>query len=394
MTRRRISILGVTGSIGASTVSVIESLGREAFEVVAVTGNANIGRLAEVARRLGAEVAVTADEPRLGELRAALAGSGIEAGAGEAALVEAAGRPADWVMSAIVGAAGLRPTLAAARSGATIALANKECLVAAGPVFMAEMRRSGATLLPVDSEHNAIFQLTAAERGCPIERLILTASGGPFRDRSLAEMARATVAEAVAHPNWSMGARISVDSATMFNKALEMIEARHLFGVDPGRIEVLVHPQSIVHSMVGFRDGSILAHLGPPDMRVAIGYALGWPERPELPVERLDFARLGRLDFEAPDPRRFPALELARRAMARGGVAPCVMNAAREVALDAFLAGEIGFLDMAELVAAAMDQLDGAARAHDLGAHDLDDIFAADAEARRIGRHLVQRFAA
>ncbi|HUF87764.1 MAG TPA: 1-deoxy-D-xylulose-5-phosphate reductoisomerase [Thermohalobaculum sp.] len=389
MDRRRISILGVTGSIGASTVSVIESLGREAFEVVAVTGNSNTARLAKAARALGAEVAVTADDGRLDELRQALAGSGIEAGAGEAALVEAAARPVDWVMSAIVGAAGLRPTLAAARTGATVALANKECLVAAGQVFMAEIARSGATLLPVDSEHNAIFQLVVAEPGCPLERLILTASGGPFRQRSLAEMARATVAEAMAHPNWSMGARISIDSATMFNKALEMVEARHLFGVDPERIEVVVHPQSIVHSMVGFRDGSILAHLGPPDMRVAIGYALAWPERPALPVERLDFARLGRLDFEAPDPRRFPALALARRAMARGGVAACVMNAAREVALDAFIAGEIGFLDMAELVAAAMDRLDAWP-----AAHDLDDILSADAEARRVGRDLVQRFAA
>jgi 1-deoxy-D-xylulose-5-phosphate reductoisomerase len=389
MARRRISILGVTGSIGASTVAVVEAVGAENFEVVAVSGNSNVARLAEVARGLRAEVAVTADEARLGELRAALAGSGIEAGAGAAALAEAAARPADWVMSAIVGAAGLRPTLAAARTGATIALANKECLVAAGRIFMAEMGRSGATLLPVDSEHNAIFQLTAAARGCPVERLILTASGGPFRRRSLAEMARATVAQAVAHPNWSMGARISIDSATMFNKALEMVEAWHLFGVRPEQIEVVIHPQSVVHSMVGFRDGSILAHMGPPDMRVAIGYALGWPERPALPVERLDFARLGRLDFEPPDPRRFPALELARRAMARGGVAPCVMNAAREVALDAFIAGEIGFLDMAELVAAAMDRLDSLPEAL-----DLDDIFAADTEARRVGRELVQRFAA
>jgi 1-deoxy-D-xylulose-5-phosphate reductoisomerase len=249
------------------------------------------------------------------------------------------------------------------------------------------MRRSGATLLPVDSEHNAIFQLTCAERDCPIERLILTASGGPFRDRSLDEMADVTVAQAMAHPNWSMGARISIDSATMFNKALEMIEARHLFGVTPGQIEVVVHPQSIIHSMVGFRDGSILAHLGPPDMRVAIGHALCWPERPELPVERLDFAALGRLDFEAPDPERFPALDLARAAMARGGVSACVMNASREVALDAFIAGRIGFLDMAALVAQAMDRLDGLPEAN-----DLDDILAVDAQARRVGQELVKRF--
>ncbi len=393
MGRRRISIFGVTGSIGATTVSVIETLGADRglddFEVVAVSGNANIAGLAGAARRLRAEIAVTADEGRLDELRAALAGSGIAAAAGSDALIEAASRPVDWVMAAIVGAAGLAPTLAAARTGATIALANKECLVAAGTVFLAEIRRSGATLLPVDSEHNAIFQLTCAERDCPIERLILTASGGPFRDRSRAEMAGMTVAQAMAHPNWSMGARISIDSATMFNKALEMIEAGHLFPVAPEQIEVVVHPQSIIHSMVGFRDGSILAHLGPPDMRVAIGYALCWPERPELPVERLDFAALGRLDFEAPDPERFPALGLARAAMARGGVSACVLNGSREVALDAFIDGRIGFLDMAALVGEAMERLDGLPEAN-----DLDDIFAVDAQARRVGRELVKRFAA
>ncbi|MHA1527865.1 MAG: 1-deoxy-D-xylulose-5-phosphate reductoisomerase [Alphaproteobacteria bacterium] len=389
MDRRRISIFGVSGSIGANTVSVIDAVGLDAFEVVAVSGNSNIAGLADAARRLRAEFAVTADEKRLDELRAALAGSGIAAAAGANALIEAASRPVDWVMSAIVGAAGLAPTLAAARTGATIALANKECLVAAGAIFLAEMRRSGATLLPVDSEHNAIFQLTCAERDCPIERLILTASGGPFRDRSRAEMAGVTVAQAVAHPNWSMGDRISIDSATMFNKALEMIEARHLFRVAPEQIEVVVHPQSIIHSMVGFRDGSILAHLGPPDMRVAIGYALCWPERLELPVERLDFAAMGRLDFQAPDPERFPALDLARAAMERGGVAACVLNASREVALDAFIAGRIGFLDMAALVGEAMERLDALPEAN-----DLDDIFVVDAEARRVGLELVKRFAA
>ena len=385
---RRISILGVTGSIGCSTVRVIESLGEAAPQVIAVTGHGNIAGLADVARRLGAEVAVTGDEARLGELRDALAGSDIEAAAGEAALVEAAARPADWVMSAIVGAAGLRPTLAAARQGATVALANKECLVAAGELFLAEIARSGATLLPVDSEHNAIFQLTAAERA-PIERLILTASGGPFRTRTRAGMARVTVAEAVAHPNWSMGARISIDSASMFNKALEMIEARHLFAVAPEQIEVIVHPQSVIHSMVGYADGSILAHLGPADMRVAIGHALAWPDRRGLEVERLDFARLSRLDFEAPDEARFPALALARGAMRRGGVAGCVMNAAREVALDAFIAGRIGFLCMADLVESVMDRLDALPPAT-----DLEDIFAADAEARRTARALTESFAA
>jgi len=389
MGTRRISILGVTGSIGASTVSVIETLGLDRFEVVAITGNSNIAALAEAARRLGAEVAVTADPGRLAELRAALSGSRTEAAAGPAALVEAAGRPADWVMSAIVGAAGLAPTLAAAGTGATIALANKECLVAAGDLFLAEMARSGARLLPVDSEHNALFQLTYASRETPIERLILTASGGPFRDFSRAEMAWVTVAQAAAHPNWSMGTRISIDSATMFNKALEMVEAWHLFPIAPEQIEVLVHPQSIVHSMVGYADGSILAHLGPPDMRVAIGHALAWPERCALPVERLDFARLARLEFLAPDPGRFPALGLARAAMARGGVAACVMNAAREVALDAFIAGDIGFLDIVPLVGEAMARLDGLPEAG-----TLDDIFVTDAQSRRVGKDLVKRFAA
>ena len=389
MSRRRISIFGVTGSIGANTVSVIETFGVDAFEVVAVSGNANIAGLAEAARRLRAGVAVTADEARLDELRAALDGSGITAAAGKNALIEAASRPADWVMSAIIGAAALAPTLAAARTGATIALANKECLVAAGPIFLAEMKRSGARLLPVDSEHNAIFQLTCAERDSPIERLILTASGGPFRDCSLDEMARVTVEQAMAHPNWSMGARISIDSATMFNKALEMIEAWHLFRVAPQQIEVVVHPQSIIHSMIGFCDGSILAHLGPPDMRVAIGHALSWPERRNLPVERLDFAALGRLDFEAPDPVRFPALDLARAAMARGGVSGCVLNGAHEVALDAFIAGQIGFLDMAPVVGEALERLDGLPEAN-----NLDDIFAADAQARRVGEELAKRFAA
>ncbi|MEM7238665.1 MAG: 1-deoxy-D-xylulose-5-phosphate reductoisomerase, partial [Pseudomonadota bacterium] len=265
---KRISIFGVTGSIGANTVNVIEAIGREAFETVAVTGNSNIAGLAGAARRLNAQVAVTADPTLLSALRDELSGSGIEAAAGSDAMIEAAARPVDWVMSAIVGAAGLAPTLEAARTGATIALANKETLVAAGGLFLAEVERSGATLLPVDSEHNALFQCMAAEKG-RMERLILTASGGPFRNHTREQMMRVTVAEAVAHPNWSMGQRISIDSASMFNKSLEMIEAWHLFDVTPEQIEVIVHPQSIIHSMVGFCDGTILAHLGPPDMRVA-----------------------------------------------------------------------------------------------------------------------------
>ena len=380
---RRITILGVTGSIGASTVSVLETLGKDAFQVVAVTGHANITGLADCAKRLGAEIAVTADPNRLDALRDALAGSGVEAAAGPDPLIEAAERPVDVLMSAIVGAAGLAPTLAAVRQGATIALANKETLVAAGRLFLAEVEKSGARLLPVDSEHNAIFQLIASE-DTPIERLLLTASGGPFRTWSVQQMAAASPQQAVAHPNWSMGARISIDSASMFNKALEMIEAGHLFGIGADEIEVVVHPQSVIHSMVGYRDGSILAHLGPSDMRVAIGYALAWPDRPELPVDRLDFAKLAKLDFEAPDEDRFPAMRLARDAMRAGGLTACALNAAHEIALDGFIAGQIGFLDMARLVADTISGLDCAAEAS-----SLDDVFAMDDLARRLARNLM-----
>ena len=383
MSARRISILGVTGSIGANTVDVVRTLGVENFQTVAVTGHGNIPGLAEAATSLGAEIAVTADPARLDDLRQALEGSGIEAAAGPEALVEAAERPVDWVMSAIVGAAGLRPTLAAVRQGATIALANKECLVAAGEIFLAEIERHGARLLPVDSEHNAIFQLVAHETA-PIERLLLTASGGPFRTWSKEQMAAASPKQAVAHPNWSMGARISIDSASMFNKALEMIEAGHLFQVRPDQVEVVVHPQSIIHSMIGYGDGSILAHLGPSDMRVAIGYALAWPERPNLPVDRLDFADLAQLDFEAPDEDRFPALRLAREAMQAGGLTPCILNAAHEIALDGFIGGQIGFLDMASLVNDTISALGSSNLAG-----SLEDVFEADALARRTARDLI-----
>ena len=384
---RRISILGITGSIGASTLKVIEAVGLEQFQTVAVTGHSNIQALADGAKRLRAEIAVTADPARLPDLREALSGSGIEAAAGPDALIEAASRPADWVMSAIIGAAGLAPTLAAARMGATIALANKETLVAAGGLFLAEVERSGARLLPVDSEHNALFQCMAAETG-RMERLILTASGGPFRNHTMEQMRRVTLAEALNHPNWSMGKRITIDSASMFNKALEMIEAWHLFDVTPDQIEVIVHPQSIVHSMVGFCDGTILAHVGPHDMRVAIGYALNYPDRKHLPVDRLDFAKLSRLDFQDPDEKRFPALRLARQAMVPG-VAGCVMNGAHEVALDGFIDGRIAFLDMAGLVEDVMADLDGLPVPN-----NLDDIFTADAEARRVGEAKIGRYVA
>ena len=380
---RRISIFGVTGSIGANTASVVQSLGAERFETVAVTGNANITGLADAARKLNAKLAVTADPLRFNDLRDALGGSGIEVAAGPDALIEAASRPIDLMMSAIVGAAGLRPTLAAVREGATIALANKETLVAAGELFLAEIAKSGAKLLPVDSEHNAIFQLVAHENA-PIERLLLTASGGPFRTWTREQMAEASPKQAVAHPNWSMGARISIDSASMFNKALEMIEAGHLFDIVPEQIEVVVHPQSIIHSMVGYGDGSILAHLGPSDMRVAIGYAMAWPERPVLPTERLDFNSLARLDFEAPDEARFPPLRLAREAMMAGGQTCCVLNAAHEIALDAFIAGQIGFLDMASLVEDTISALGNLS-----GATSLEDVFSADSLARRTAQELV-----
>jgi 1-deoxy-D-xylulose-5-phosphate reductoisomerase len=353
---------------------------------VALTGNANIDLLAEQARATGAGFAVTADETRYQDLKEALAGSGTEAGAGEKALIEAAEREAEWVMAGIVGMAGLAPTLAAARCGADIALANKECLVSAGTLFRREIESSGGRLLPVDSEHSAIHQVFDPRQGEALERVILTASGGPFRDMCLEDMAKVTPAEARAHPNWSMGLKISIDSASMFNKALEMIEARHLFDLRSEQIEVVVHPQSIIHSMVAYRDGSVLAQLGVPDMRTAIGYALTWPIRASLPVERLDLARLSRLDFFPPDETRFPALALARRAMSEGGLSGTVLNAAKEVALDAFIADGIGFLEMADVVERTMDRM-GIPPATD----DIADVFTVDLEARRRARELANR---
>lgn len=379
---KRITILGATGSIGRSTLAVLEMLGGpEAFAVEALTGQGNVALLAEQARRWGARLAVTADPAQEAALRAALAGTGTEVASGPEALVAAAQRPADWVMAAIVGAAGLAPTLAAAARGATVALANKECLVSAGALFLRAIAEGGATLIPVDSEHSAIFQVL--ETTARPERIILTASGGPFRDWPLDRMAQATVAEAVAHPNWSMGAKISIDSASMFNKALEMIEAKWLFDVAPAQVEVIVHPQSIIHSMVGYADGTVLAQLGPPDMKGAIAYALTWPGRAHLPLPRLDFAQLGRLEFRAPDPERFPALRLARAALEAGGLAGAVLNGAKEAALEAFIAGRIGFLDMARIVETALDTLSPTAEAA-----SLDDVFAADAEARRVAAAL------
>jgi 1-deoxy-D-xylulose-5-phosphate reductoisomerase len=382
--KRRISIFGSTGSIGVNTLDVVRHLGgREAFEIVALTGRGNVALLAEQAREFGARYAVTADWDAFGALKTALAGSGTEAAAGAAAMEHAASEPTDWVMAGIVGIAGLRPTLAAARTGATIALANKECLVSGGALFQQAIEKAGAKLLPVDSEHNAIFQVLDTNQASAVERIILTASGGPFRTWPIERMRDVTPEAAAAHPNWAMGRKISIDSATLFNKALEMIEADRLFGA-PGRsLEVVIHPQSVIHSMVGYRDGSILAQLGAPDMRTAIGYALGWPQRPNLPVQRLDFTKVARLDFEAPDEVRFPALRLAREAIAAGGLAGAVLNGAKEVALEAFIERRIGLLDIAATVEKVMEKM-GAPAATEIGA-----VFDADTRARALAEELV-----
>ena len=374
---RSVTILGSTGSVGCNTLDLIARQ-PEAFAVEALTANNSVGRLAEQARRVGAKLAVVADETCYQDLKQALSGSGIEAAAGAQAVSEAAARPADWVMAAIVGAAGLAPTLAAVRRGAIIALANKETLVCAGSLMIAEVAHHGATLLPVDSEHNAIFQVLDFERLDAVDRIILTASGGPFRTLSHAAMAEVTPEQAVAHPNWDMGAKISVDSATMMNKGLELIEAHHLFGLPEARIEILVHPQSVVHSMVAYSDGSVLAQMSQPDMRTPIAYSLAWPGRMAAPVARLDLAEIGQLTFEAPDSECFPALRLARQALQAGGSAPTILNAANEVAVAAFLAGKLGFLGIAEVVDRT---LEGCA-AVPLGS--LDDVWRIDREARRI----------
>ncbi|AYG67598.1 MULTISPECIES: 1-deoxy-D-xylulose-5-phosphate reductoisomerase [unclassified Rhizobium] len=376
--RRRLTILGSTGSIGQNTLDVIAQLGgRDAFDIAAITGHDNIGLLAEQAKACGAAFAVTANEERYQELKSALAGSGIAVGAGKNALIEAASMPSDWVMAAIVGTAGLAPTLAAARRGADIALANKECLVSAGDLFVRAVAEGGGRLIPVDSEHSAIFQALEEDQQHAVERIIITASGGPFRTWTREQMANVTPAIARAHPNWSMGFKISIGSASMFNKALEMIEAKHLFNVRPDQIEVVVHPQSVIHSMVGYTDGSVLAQLGCPDMRTAIGYALTYPARTKLSVDRLDFAKLARLDFEAPDEVRFPALRLARTALERGGLQGAIMNAAEEIAFHAFVDGRIGFLEMADIAEAVMDEMIATG-----SAETMDAVFAADAEAR------------
>jgi len=374
---RSITILGATGSVGTSTLDLIERE-PDRYRVRALTANCDVDKLAAAARRTGAELAVVADESCLPALRDALAGTATRAAGGRAAVIDAAASGADWTMGAIVGCAGLEPVMAAIGQGGTVVLANKEPLVSAGEVILAAAAASGATLLPADSEHNAIFQCLDRAQIAQVRRIILTCSGGPFRDQSLAEMAAVTPAQAVAHPNWSMGAKISVDSATMMNKGLELIEAARLFPVDPDRIEIVIHPQSVIHSAVDYVDGSMLAQLGPSDMRVPIAHCLAWPARMATPMAPLDLVALGRLDFAAPDPVRFPALRLAREVLKAGGARPAILNAANEVAVAAFLAGRIGFLEIAAIVEHTLDRYDPPAP------ETLDAVIAVDATARRV----------
>ena len=349
MTPRTVTIFGATGSIGENTVDLI-ARDPARYDVVALTGGRNVKRLAEQAKLLEADLAVTAFDDCYAELKELLSGTGIEVTAGAEAVAEAADRPADWFMSAIVGAAGLVPGLRALRHGTTLALANKESLVTAGPHLLAEAAKYGATILPVDSEHSAVFQALVGEDMAAVERIIITASGGAFRDWPLEALEKATLAEASSHPNWDMGQRITIDSASLFNKAMELIETKEFFGVRPDQIEAVVHPESLIHALVGFNDGALMAHLGPPDMRHAIGYALHWPDRDHVPVDRLDLAQIGSLNFRKADADRYPALRLARDVMETGGLSGAAFNAAKEAALDAFIAEEIGFLDMARVV--------------------------------------------
>jgi 1-deoxy-D-xylulose-5-phosphate reductoisomerase len=387
VTRRRLSILGATGSVGTSTLDLVERH-PDRFEVIALTAARNVAALADAARRTGARLAVIDDPALLGELEERLAGSGCKAAAGRDALIDAATGDAELVMAAIVGCAGLEPVMAAIEAGLTVALANKESLVTAGSLMTEAAARSGATILPVDSEHNAIFQCLADNRSCDVARLVLTASGGPFRTRSRDEMAAMPPEQAMAHPNWSMGAKISVDSATMMNKGLELIEAHHLFGLASERIDILVHPQSVIHSMVEYVDGSVLAQLGSPDMRIPIAHALAWPERMATPAERLDLARIGSLTFEAPDIERFPALRVAREALEAGGAAPIILNAANEEAVAAFLDRRIGFLDILRTVEEAVARTDAAAP------RSIAEVIDIDRKARALANDLMREMVA
>jgi len=393
MGARSITVLGSTGSVGVSTLDLLDQAGAD-VEVFALTGGRNVDRLAEQAIRWRPRLAVIEDESLLPALRDRLSGHNIGAAAGQAAIVEAAGQGADWVMSAIVGSAGLAPTLAAARTGSTIALANKESLICAGPALLALAKAAGGGVIPVDSEHSAIFQVLQPVSPDRVLRLILTASGGPFRGWTLADMAKATPEQAIAHPNWSMGPKISVDSAQMMNKGLEMIEAAYLFGMPPERVDVIIHPQSIVHSLVEYTDGSTLAQLGPPDMRVPIACAWSWPDRLTWPAAKLDLAAIGQLTFEAPDETRFPALAIARQALRAGGGAPAAMNAANEIGVAAFLGRQIGFLDIASLVSETLDRLNHSGDlASDDDADPLEWAMAVDVGARKVAAQVLSRFA-
>ena len=387
---RTVTILGATGSVGTSTIDLIKR-NRTRYRVEAVSARRNAGALARLAREVGARHAVVGDHAAYNDLKQGLSGSGIEAAAGEEALVEAALRPAEWVMASISGAVGLKPTMAAIERGATVALANKECLVCAGGLFMRAAAKAGARVLPVDSEHNAIFQALGAGRREDVRRIILTASGGPFRTWTSAQIKAATPEQALRHPNWSMGPKITIDSATLMNKGLELIEAHHLFAIPSSEIDVLVHPQSAVHGLVEFRDGSLVAQLGPPDMRVPIAHCLAWPVRIDGPVNRLDLAALRELTFEEPDIARFPALKLARDALEAGGAAPTVLNAADEVAVGEFIAGRIGFMAIPALVAATLER--AAARGLLAEPTGIDAAFAVDHVARSLARDLLPEIA-
>lgn len=388
---RSVSILGATGSVGGSTVDLLKR-GAGRYRVEAITANRNAAQLAQVARELRARFAAVADPSAYRELKDALAGTGIEAAAGEGALVEAAQRPAEWVMAAVSGSVGLKPTLAAAKRGATVALANKECLVCAGAMFMRTAASSGATVLPVDSEHNAIFQALTAGPREDVSRIVITASGGPFRTWSREQMRAATVEQALKHPNWSMGPKITIDSATMMNKCLELIEAHHLFAVEAERLAVLVHPQSIIHGMVEYRDGSVVAQLGSPDMRIPIAHCLAWPVRIDGPAAKLDLAKIGSLTFEAPDPDRFPALEAGRHALETGGAAPTILNAANEVAVAAFIDRRIGFSGITALVLATLEAAER--RNATAEPQDIDEALAVDHMARSMAHDLLPEIAA
>jgi len=388
---RTVTLLGATGSVGSSTIDLLRR-DLTSYRVEAVTANHNAAALARLARELGARFAAVGDPDAYGELKDALAGSGIEAGAGASAVVEAAQRPADWVMAAITGAASLKPTLAAAERGATVALANKECLVCAGAFFMRRAAALGATILPVDSEHNAIFQALSAGRREEVRRIVLTASGGPFRTWPLEAMRKVTLEQALKHPTWVMGPKITIDSATLMNKGLELIEAHHLFALSPGELDVVVHPQSVVHGLVEFRDGSVIAQLGSPDMRIPISHCLAWPLRMGTPASRLDLARIATLTFEEPDPVRFPALAIARQALAAGGAAPTVLNAANEIAVREFVAGNLGFTGIPALVEATLEAAER--RGETAEPQSVEEALAIDHNSRRLAAHLLPEIAA